>query len=177
MACPSTLRKGASYMESVQIKLKLTSDPEILAALEKRRRFSKNHAGDKVLVLQFDSFPFEFKPGRVLTLDGSIAQSLRRESRVIIGDDLTGPMKYALDVAGKVDMGRGQEEADANACTYCHRSFPTASKLGWHLMHEHKEEGEAEAAEEAVEAAENVVDAAVDAPTPPSDSRRVFGKK
>jgi hypothetical protein len=95
------------------MKLRLTSDENILAQARRCRSLKKDDHGE-VLKLQFDAQVFEFRPGRVVTVNESIGQSLRRESGIIIGEHIDGEQVPMLDDLGAYDINELMESKTPN---------------------------------------------------------------
>lgn len=129
-------------VETEQVRLRLTEDQETLDALRQRRRMKPNpHAkgrmkGVEELVIMFDGKPFHFAPGVVIVCGRRTANALRRDSAVIIGDDLTGEMVAAIEEIGKYDMSAGYQEhrSTATTCPVCYKDQETLQKLAKHLQ-------------------------------------------
>lgn len=130
------------HIESEQVRLRLSGDKDVLEALRKRRRMDKDEKGQK-LILQFDSRAFEFRPGRAITVNKTVADALIRSSAIIVGDDLTGEIRPALE---RLEIYRiGDEESggarkSATTCSVCGTDCLSLPALAKHLEKAHIEE-------------------------------------
>ena len=122
-------------LELHQIQMKLTKDPEILAALRRKNQFQSDTGGEYISV-QFNSQELKFRPGEIKTLNESVARSIHRRSWVNIGDDLTGETKGLFEIVAELDLGEALS-GNKNICTVCRRAFDTPARLGKHLVETH----------------------------------------
>ena len=119
-------------IESNQVTLRLTQDPEVLQQLRRNKRFATNSQGKEELILSFDSQPFSFSLDGQLTVGETVARALMRSSEVIVGDPLTGDVRPALVNVRR--FGVGDSTAVLNQCPYCQDSFEKPTQLAAHLF-------------------------------------------
>lgn len=124
-----------SYLDSEQVRLRLTSIPFILNELRKKRRLVMLN-GVETFQVQFDSRTFNFVPGSTIVVGRSVADCLRSDARVIVGNPLDGPVEEILEVVGTFDLSRG-ESASPTQCPACHEEQGNTQKLVAHLLEFH----------------------------------------
>ena len=136
-------------VEMEQVKLRLTTNDEVLATLRTNKAFQRGKDGQEIFVRQFDSRMFEFVPGRILTVGATIARGLIQSSRVIVGNHLTGAWVPAIEKVSsfQASFGEPDENRSSTACAFCGTEFKTPDlslaeavrKLGHHMMTKHPE--------------------------------------
>lgn len=129
----------SSSVEMRQIKLRLTNDKRVLAALRRRKRLTSDDEGEK-LVMQFDSKEFVFRPGVAVTIGASVGKCLLLDSLVINGEnDLTDPLTPALVSLGTFNVGEKSpdEHVSQTVCPVCNKEQHTLGKLADHIRDEH----------------------------------------
>ena len=132
-------------IETEQVRLRLTEDKEVLDALRSKGRLKRNPSHPRKreeLVIQFDAKPFHFAAGEAVIVGRRVANGLRRDSAVIIGDPLTGEVKTAVEEIGSYDMTQGYEEQRraVTDCPVCTEKFETVADLGKHLIRDHRQD-------------------------------------
>jgi hypothetical protein len=126
-------------VESTQVRLKLTNNKEILKQL-KRNRSIKEDAKGEYFTIQFDSYEYVFRPGKVLTVNETIGKALIRSSAVIMGDHLTGDFLAGVEKIGSYEIGTEvapEDEAKATTCNVCKLNCHTLPRLSRHVMTAH----------------------------------------
>lgn len=127
-------------MDTTQVRLALTDDPEVLNAMKRRGIFKKNRAGkvEQSLTLMFDAIPFTFVPGIALTLDESIADSLYRQAQVIVDTDDNGPYSPMLKRVARFKLGEQQRtKEDLTVCPICQLQCHDVQRLSRHIAKQH----------------------------------------
>lgn len=123
-----------------QVKLQLTNNGNILAALRKKKMLVKR-PGDEAesLAIQFSAVPFYFRRGVPISVSKNVGEAIRRSSGVIMGDDLTGDVFPAVEVVGEFILGdpTTEQRASATTCNVCGKDYVTMPKLIAHLKHGH----------------------------------------
>jgi hypothetical protein len=124
-----------------QVKLALSKEPEILAALERKHSLQTDKDGTRTLELLFDSRPFTFrlyKSGErnVIPVPATVANALRSDSRVLIGDPLSGQFRSALTVLGRYNQAEGDPDLrlTKTSCPFCRTECNDPRALSRHLM-------------------------------------------
>jgi len=133
----------ATAIETEQVRLRLTENEDILRELEAHGRLKVNPRHPKrrkELVLLFDAKPFHFAPGETVIVGRRVANALRRESQIVVGDHLTGDVAAGVEEIGAYDMTQGYEEhrRSITACSICEKEFDNVSDLGKHLIKDHR---------------------------------------
>lgn len=132
-----------SAIETEQVRLRLTENEDVLRELEAHGRLkinSRHPKRRKELVLLFDAKPFHFAPGETIIVGRRVANALRRDSAIIIGDHLTGEIAAGIEEIGSYDMTQGYDEhrRAVTACPLCEDEFETVADLGKHLIKDHR---------------------------------------
>ena len=131
-------------LEQQQVRLRLSRDPEILAALRKRgNKFGGglHKVGNKeVYSVTFNSQEIEFEvDGAARSFGENVATCLRRSSVVVLGnqspdpkvnDDMTAAQVPVLEIVGKFDV---THELAENKCQFCHAEFDAIAELAIHV--------------------------------------------
>lgn len=140
-----------STVESAQVKLRLVHDSfvseegvkgtEILKQLKQNKRIS-NDADGPYVAMQFDSHEFRFRPGKYVTVPKTAGRALLRESGIIIGSALTGPLVPFLEIFDEFQLGEQLEveKKPATACPICGEDQLSFPRLTRHLMAKHKDQ-------------------------------------
>src|SRR5271169_3159725 len=127
-------------LEYTQLRLRLTNDKTVIKQLKRNRMLRTDEKGE-VLVIQFDGHCYEFRPGKVLTVNRSVGKGLIRSSAIIMGEDqLTGDFSAAIEEIGSYELGVDQapeDEARATTCPLCKQNCFTLPRLARHLMTAH----------------------------------------
>ena len=126
-------------VETAQLTLQLTNNKEVLKQLKKNKRLRSDSQGD-VYLIQFDGKEIAFRPGVPVTLGYSIARALLRDSRIIIGDQLTGEVELALKEIGKSELGvaSAEQKKSPTTCNVCGVDKGSLDKLAKHLLSAHR---------------------------------------
>lgn len=126
-----------------QVKLALSKEAEVLSALERKNALRKSADGTRTLELLFDSRPFTFHiyPGgerNIIPVPSNVASALRSDSRVLVGDALSGQFRSALTVMGKYNQSEGDPELriSKTQCQYCRTECEDPRALARHLLAE-----------------------------------------
>ncbi|MCI0349001.1 MAG: hypothetical protein L0Z53_06205 [Acidobacteriales bacterium] len=125
-------------LESKQVQLSLTNDAEVLEQLRLNKRLQRR-GRQEIFTLQFNSVPFDFyaEGGKrnIVTVGQNVANALRRDSAVIIGNHLTGLVKAALTVVGSYSLTEGTSNLPSRTtCPYCQEEQNSPRLLARHLM-------------------------------------------
>jgi hypothetical protein len=131
-------------LDNEQVKCTLTDDKEVLDALRRKKTLLPDkHNGGELYELQFDSVPIGFrllKTGEktIVPCSGRVARALRRDSRTLIGDPLTGDHRPAIVSVGSYKLSEGDPSLrlSATTCPFCRLETGDARKLAFHLMQE-----------------------------------------
>lgn len=129
-------------LDNEQVKLALTNDKEVLAAMRSRGtlvKAKKGHEGETLEVM-FDSRPIQFRvltngERTILPLSGNVARRLVRDSLVLIGDPLTGEYKPALVEVGRYKISEGDPALrfTKTTCPFCRLECRDPRSLASHL--------------------------------------------
>lgn len=132
----------SSQIESQQVRIQLTKDPEILAAMRRRGALLKRN-GKEVFSVTFDSKEIEFEVGGGPRAFGeTVAKALIRSSLTLMGnadpdpkknDDLICDAQPALVESGRFDVAR---ELPANVCQFCGAAADSVAALAKHVSSE-----------------------------------------
>lgn len=118
-------------MELQQIRMKLTSDSEVIKQLHENKQFHKD--GDAFFIpIMFNSQEIRFRVGDVKTLERDVAKAIYRRAFVIVGDQLTGEIKPMFDIVEEFDLGT-KISAPKFACPECGADQNDARELAAHL--------------------------------------------
>lgn len=134
-------------MERTQVKLKLTSDPEILRALERNNGLRTNDKGEKYFSAQFDAFEYRFFSEQELVVPSAVAEGLYKASGVLIGDAMSGTQQPGLVIVEKWELGEQEpsRKASKTVCSVCGEDLKTVKLLVAHMaVHADDEEEEVE---------------------------------
>lgn len=155
-------------MELQQIRMKLTSDSEVIKQLHENKQFHKD--GDAFFIpIMFNSQEIRFRVGDVKTLERDVAKAIYRRAFVIVGDQLTGEIKPMFDIVEEFDLGT-KISAPKFACPECGADQKDARELAAHLATHFTEPEPESPAEEVAEEAEEVS-------ASPTPSRKYFSKR
>lgn len=126
-----------SDLELEQVRLQLTTDPEILGALKARKQMGKDADGPYFPVV-FNSQELRFRPGVPKILGASVARCVARSTYIIVGDDLTGEMRQTLEALDSYNLN---DLVVANqTCEFCDGKFETPKRLAAHMVSEHRDQ-------------------------------------
>jgi hypothetical protein len=132
-----------STVENLQVVLTLTDNKETLAALRKNgrfRKFTQHGKTEEVYTCSFDGKSIEFRHGMHVPLPKSIADALRRDNWVIVGEHIDGEIGPVFEVVKNYVLGAEQESRPQFACPVCKKDMINSYNLGRHLMgNAHKE--------------------------------------
>jgi hypothetical protein len=123
-------------VESTQIALRLTEKKPVLEALKKNRRLTqKRYDGvvEEVFITMFDGKSIEFRKGSIIPFNKSVAEALRRDNWVIVGDPLTGPVNPVFEIVNTFELGGNTMKAKF-ACPLCGMDMKSKSNLAKHLV-------------------------------------------
>lgn len=126
-------------MERTQVKLKLTSDVEILRALERNNGLRTNEKGEKFFSAQFDAFEYRFFPDKEIVVPASVAEGLYRASGVLIGDAMSGTQLPSLVKVEQWELGEQEpsRKVSKTVCSVCGEDQKTIKALVAHIaIHE-----------------------------------------
>jgi len=133
-------------MDRTQVKLKLTSNPEVLSALNHVGALKEDKNGKgKYLAIQFDAFEYRFYPDVEIVVPSAVAEGLYRGSGVLIGDAMSGTQQPGLEVVEKWELGEQEpsKKASKTTCSVCGEEQGTVKALVAHMA-THADEGEEE---------------------------------
>lgn len=128
---------------SVQVKLRLTADEDVLKARQRDpATWQTERGGRQALVLRENSREYKFYPGEELVVPATVAAGLIKSSVVTVGTHpLTDPYEPALDIISKWTLGQKEPSEKQKAiCPECNDEFATAKLLAGHIMSEHSDE-------------------------------------
>jgi hypothetical protein len=130
------------YDSGVQVKLRLTSDPEILKARKRDlASWQTEKGGRNCLVLRDNTKEFRFYPGEELTVPAPIARGLISNSVCTVGDSPQfDPYRSSLDIVSHWVIGQKEPGNHKAVCPDCGDEFVTAKLLAGHIMSEHSDE-------------------------------------
>lgn len=136
-----------AQIESVQIKLVLTKNPRILKQLKANKLIRDDKNGWYVPVM-FDGQEFRFRPNQPITVGKSIANSLYRNSQIMVGKEwLDGEFSAFLERVGEYSLTEGMSQsaealgtASSTVCIFCNKDQKTQPRLARHLMDAHKDD-------------------------------------
>lgn len=126
-----------SDLEMEQVRLQLTNDPEILAALKTRKQMGKDRDGAYYAIV-FNSQEVRFRPGVPKILGASVARCMARSSYIIVGDDLTGELLPTLEPLDSYNLN--DMIVAGHVCEFCDGKFETPKRLAAHMVKEHKDQ-------------------------------------
>jgi len=132
-------------MDRTQVKLKLTTNPDILAALSHNGALKEDKKG-KFLAIQFDAFEYRFYPDMEIVVPSAVAEGLYRGSGVLIGDAMSGTQQPGLEVVEKWELGEQEpsKKASKTVCSVCGEDQKTVKALVKHMAEAHAEDEEEE---------------------------------
>jgi len=121
-------------MDRTQVKLKLTSNPEVLSALNHVGAL-KTDAKGKYLAIQFDAFEYRFYPDVEIVVPSVVAEGLYRGSGVLIGDAMSGTQQPGLEVVEKWELGEQEpsKKVSKTTCSVCGEEQGTVKALVAHM--------------------------------------------
>jgi len=140
-------------LEQTQVKLRLVDEKfshfddengQTISGKDIHKQMSKNgvwrnDAKGKYAGVQFDGHEFMFRPGEIIVVGETIANALRRSSRIIVGHQLTGSIVPFLEVAEQYSLGEADAgNRPATACPICGVDQKTFPALTRHLGKERK---------------------------------------
>lgn len=132
-------------MDRTQVKLKLTSNPEVLSALNRVGALKTDTKG-RYLAIQFDAFEYRFYPDMEIVVPSAVAEGLYRGSGVLIGDAMSGTQQPGLEVVEKWELGEQEpsKKVSKTVCSVCGEDQKTVKALVTHMAVHADEEDEVE---------------------------------
>jgi len=136
-----------AVLESVQFKVGLTKNKDVLKQLRVNRMWRRDERGD-YLSIQFDGQEFKFRPGVTFTVGKTVGNALIRSSAVIVGDDpLSDPILPYVEKINEFALGDEDKSSTTSnsskfVCPFpeCGKDMETAPRLARHMMKAHKDE-------------------------------------
>lgn len=140
-------------METTQVVLRLISKnssytdehgdvisgQKILDQMKKNGVFKNDKEGVYVPVL-FDGKSFNFREGKIIQVDKTVANALRRSAHIIVGPKaMSSPMCPFIEIVKEFAVGE-QAIRPQFACPICDKDCDNPAKLTRHMMKDHKEE-------------------------------------
>ena len=123
----------SSHVETSQITLVLTDNPEMLKWLKRRNALSEDKNG-KFFVRRFNGVEFKFYEGKPITVGQSVGRFLRKSSAILASDDdLGGEFKPVLKIVKQFEVGEGEDSLRDKVCPSCGKRFERARQLGSHM--------------------------------------------
>ena len=123
----------SSHVETSQITLVLTDNPEMLKWLKRRNALSEDKNG-KFFVRRFNGVEFKFYEGKPITVGQSVGRFLRKSSAILASDDdLGGEFKPVLKIVKQFEVGEGEDALRDKVCPSCGKRFERARQLGSHM--------------------------------------------
>lgn len=126
----------SNSIETTQVTLRLSNKPEVVRTLKAKKRFQeRKHNGvvTEVYVAQFDGKALDFVKDMAMTLPKTIADAIRRDNWVIIGDDLSGEVTPVFDIVRTHEIGAEVSESKPFACPLCGKDMINRHNLAKHL--------------------------------------------
>lgn len=122
-------------IEAKQVRLRLTGEKEILDAARQRGSLKKKKDGSEEYRVLFDSVEFVFsidKKGNrnTVTVGESVARALRSDSRVVVGNDMTGEFVPLIESTAIYSVTQGLPE---NVCQFCGHDAEDQKDLARHM--------------------------------------------
>lgn len=124
-------------LELEQVRVQMSSDPEILAALKSRKQLGKDADGPYFPVV-FNSQEIRFRPGVPKILGASVARCMARSTYIIVGDDLTGELRPTLEALDSYNLN--DMIVAGQTCEFCDGKFETPKRLATHMLSAHKDQ-------------------------------------
>jgi hypothetical protein len=124
-----------AYLDSEQVRLRLTKIDFILNELRKKNRL-KLIKGVETFQVQFDSRTFNFTHDATITVGKSVADALMHDGRVIVGPPIDGPVHDVLEVVGTFNLSKGESDSPTK-CPSCHEEQGSVQGLVSHLLSKH----------------------------------------
>lgn len=127
---------------STQVKLILTSDPEILKARRADKlSWQKEKDGREALVLRFNSREYRFRKGEALAVSAPAAYGLITSSITVADENkISGEFVAALEIVSNWTLSDREPIKAGTECPECGQVCDNARKLAKHIMDEHSEE-------------------------------------
>lgn len=129
-----------SGIETTQVTLRLTKDKETLSALRRNKRFSYTKPNSSVeqpvetYICSFDGKSIEFNHGAQVPLSKTIADALRRDNWVIVGEHIDGEVRPVFEVVNTFTLGAPPVEKPQYMCPECGKDMINLHNLTKHLM-------------------------------------------
>lgn len=126
---------------AVQVKLRLTENPDVLQARKRDKTTWQVKNGRGELVLRNDSREYRFAPGVEMNVPAPVAAGLIHASTATVGDQpLTDDYSPALEIVSHWNLGQPEPGRNQRPqCPVCPEQFDTAHLLAAHIIDEHAE--------------------------------------
>ena len=126
-------------IETTQVLMKLTDDPEVLTALRRNNkknpagRFKEDEKGEEVYTTMFDSRSIQFRKGVSVPIPKTIADNLMRDNHIIVGEHIDGDVRAIFEFVRNYELGEKGTEKPKFACPECGKDMRNRENLSRHL--------------------------------------------